>query len=99
LYTAKNRKEEGMRHPHVLTATRVTNAGVSFGGFLGIGDRLLAVPWNSMQIDANNPRFVLDAPKNKLENAPGFDENGWPDFADRFFGRGIYEYYRTPTYW
>jgi sporulation protein YlmC with PRC-barrel domain len=78
---------------------RIAYAVVSFGGFLGIGDKLFAVPWNSMQIDADNHRFVLDVPKEKLENAPGFDKNSWPDFADRSLGREIYEYYGTPTYW
>jgi sporulation protein YlmC with PRC-barrel domain len=116
-----------MQHPHVLSASTVTNdsvvngqgedlgkiediildvddgriayAVVSFGGFLGIGDKLFAVPWNSLDVDAHNHRFILDVPKETLENAPGFDKNNWPDFADRSFGQQIYKYYGAPTYW
>jgi len=78
---------------------RIAYAVVSFGGFLGIGDKLFAVPWNSLHVDADNHRFILDIPKEKLENAPGFDKSNWPDFADRSLGREIHKFYGTPTYW
>jgi sporulation protein YlmC with PRC-barrel domain len=78
---------------------RVAYAVLSFGGFLGIGDKLFAVPWKALEIDAEKQCFVLDVPKERLENAPGFDKDEWPDFADRSFGRDIYEYYAVETYW
>jgi hypothetical protein len=58
---------------------------VSVGGFLGIGDKLVAVPWKSFQHrkDEDGNLYVsLDTTKEKLEQAPGFDKDNWPDFAN-----------------
>jgi sporulation protein YlmC with PRC-barrel domain len=46
---------------------RVAYAVLSFGGFLGIGDKLFAVPWKALRVDAGKDRFILDTPKEKLE--------------------------------
>lgn len=78
---------------------RIAYAVLSFGGFLGIGDKYFAVPWEALRLDANNKRFVLNESKERLENAPGFDKDDWPDMADRTFGASIYDYYNVPTYW
>ena len=78
---------------------RIAYAVVSFGGFPGSGDKLFAIPWDALEVDPENECFVLDVPREKLEQAPGFDKNNWPDFADRSFGGRIYEYYGTPQYW
>ena len=78
---------------------RIAYAVLSFGGFLGIGNKLFAVPWEALELDAPNKRFVLDVPREKLEQAPGFDKSNWPDFADRTFGAEIYKYYETVPYW
>jgi hypothetical protein len=78
---------------------RVAYAVLSFGGFLGIGDKLFAVPWGALQLDAPNHRFVLNESKDRLKNAPGFDKDHWPDMADRSFGSKVYDYYATPKYW
>ena len=55
---------------------------LSFGGFLGMGDKLFAVPWDALTLDEDRKCFVLDADKGKLENAPGFDKDNWPDMTD-----------------
>ena len=78
---------------------RVAYAVLSFGGFLGIGDKLFAIPFEALDLDAENHRFVLDMPKEKLEQAPGFDKTRWPDFADPRFGQQVYGYYDIATYW
>jgi sporulation protein YlmC with PRC-barrel domain len=82
-----------------LDEGRVAYAVLSFGGFLGIGSKLFAVPFESLQVDGENKRLVLDVPREKLENAPGFDKDHWPDFADRSFGSEVYGYYGVATYW
>ena len=66
---------------------RVAYAVVSFGGFVGIGNKLFAVPFEALELDAENHCFVLDVPREKLEKAPGFDKDKWPDFADPRFRR------------
>jgi sporulation protein YlmC with PRC-barrel domain len=78
---------------------RIAYAVLSFGGFLGLGDKLFAVPWGALQLDAENHRFVLDESKERLQNAPGFDKDDWPDMADRRFATQMYDYYATPKYW
>jgi len=73
----------------------VRYAALSVGGFLGIGDKLFAVPWKSMVLkhDSTGAFFVLDVSKDKLRNAPGFDEKHWPDFGNPKFGTEIDKYY------
>lgn len=77
-----------------LTSGTVRFAVVSFGGFLGMGDKLFAVPFDALTVDADNECFVLDADREKLENAPGFDENNWPNFADQSIVDAHTSYYR-----
>ena len=75
---------------------KITYAALDFGGFLGIGDKLFAVPWNQLQERQDkdgNVHFVMNATKERLQNAPGFDKNHWPDFADQEFGRNVTNYY------
>jgi len=78
---------------------RIAYAVLSFGGFLGIGDKLFAVPWGALQLDTDEKRFVLNESKERLENAPGFDKSDWPDMADRGFGAQVYDYYGIARYW
>lgn len=66
---------------------------VSFGGFLGIGDKYFAVPMEAFQIDSKDKKFVLDANREKLENSPGFDKNNWPSTADDTFTNRVYDHY------
>ena len=77
---------------------QVSYAVLSFGGFLGLGKKLFAVPWSALKLDTVNKRFVLDASKDRLEGAPGFDKNDWPDMADTTWEKGIHDYYGTQPY-
>jgi sporulation protein YlmC with PRC-barrel domain len=77
----------------------VSYAVLSFGGFLGMGDKLFAVPWGALTLNADEEGFILDVSKESLEEAPGFDKDDWPDFADPAWGRGIHEYYGVRPYW
>jgi sporulation protein YlmC with PRC-barrel domain len=74
---------------------RVSYAVLSFGGFLGMGEKLFAVPWEALKLDTTNKRFVLDVSKDRLEGAPGFDKTHWPDMADPTWQSGIHAYYGT----
>jgi sporulation protein YlmC with PRC-barrel domain len=78
---------------------RVAYAVLSFGGFMGLGDKLFAVPWSSMKLDTRDHKFVLDVPKERLERANGFDKDNWPDFADPSFHRDTYAHYGAKPYW
>ena len=66
---------------------------LSFGGVLGIGDKLFAVPWNALTIDHEGHKLILDMSKERLKEAPGFDKDHWPDFADTTFAEQVTTYY------
>jgi sporulation protein YlmC with PRC-barrel domain len=78
---------------------RVAYAVLSFGGFLGMGNKLFAIPWQALQLDADNKRFILDMDKERLETAPGFDKDQWPSMADNEWARDVHEYYGQRPYW
>jgi sporulation protein YlmC with PRC-barrel domain len=82
----------------VLTG-RVTYAVLSFGGVLGIGDKLFAIPWTSLTVDEAQKRIVFDIDKALLENAPGFDKEHWPDLGDLEYANKIYLHYGATPYW
>lgn len=72
---------------------RIVYAVLSFGGFLGMGDRLFAVPWQALKLDTANKRFTLNVAKDKLKNAPGFDKDHWPSMADTSWASGVHSFY------
>ena len=74
---------------------RVAYAVLSFGGFLGVGDKLFAVPWEALELDTVNKRFTLDVAKERLEEAPGFDKDHWPNMADPKWASSLHTYYGT----
>ena len=78
-----------------MRSGRVSYAVLSFGGFMGVGEKLFAVPWEALKLDTVNKRFELDVSKERLEGAPGFDKNKWPDIADPAWVAGIHAYYGT----
>jgi sporulation protein YlmC with PRC-barrel domain len=78
-----------------LASGRVAYAVLSFGGFLGIGDKLFMVPWGALAVDQSAHEFVLEVRREQLENAPGFDKDNWPDIADPDYGRDIQAYWEV----
>jgi len=78
---------------------RVAYAVLSFGGFLGMGDKLFAIPWQALQLDTDNKCFILDVDKETLEGAPGFDKDHWPSMADPQWANQLHSYYGSRPYW
>jgi len=78
-----------------MTNGQVAYAVLSYGGFLGMGERLFAVPWDALKLDTENKRFVLNVDKERLETAPGFDKDHWPDMADPTWRDEIQSFYET----
>jgi sporulation protein YlmC with PRC-barrel domain len=78
---------------------RIAYAVMSFGGFLGMGEKLFAIPWHALKLDVANKCFVLDASVEKLQNAPGFDKGQWPSMADQTWARDVHSYYSSRPYW
>lgn len=78
---------------------QIRYAALSFGGFLGVGDKLFAVPTKALTLkhDEEEAYFVLDVPKEKLEQAPGFNKDAWPDFGNPEFGQELDAFYGTAS--
>jgi sporulation protein YlmC with PRC-barrel domain len=86
--------EELMIEP---TNGQVEYAVLSFGGFLGMGEKLFAIPWRQLELQADEHRFMLNMPRERLEQAPGFDKNKWPDTSQRGWSTEIDQYYAERT--
>src|SRR5262245_11663451 len=72
-----------------MEAGSVRYSAISFGGFLGVGEKLFAVPFRALHVKrepgSRSPHLVLDVSKETLERARGFDNKNWPNFADPRF--------------
>ena len=62
-----------------ITTGKIEYVVIEFGGFLTIGEKYFAIPFNLLKVDPVNKAFVFDQPKERLEKAPGFDLNHWPE--------------------
>lgn len=79
-----------------MASGKVAYAVLSFGGVLGMGDKLFAVPWAAMSLDTENKRFTLNVPKVALKDAPGFSKDRWPTMSDKTWAGGVHKFYGTP---
>jgi hypothetical protein len=82
-----------------LETGRIAYAVLSFGGFLGMGDKLFAIPWSALALDTVEKRFILNVDKELLKRAPGFDKDHWPNMADHGWGTKVYTFYGAKPYW
>lgn len=82
-----------------VTTGRIAYAVLSFGGFLGMGNKLFAIPWSSLTLDAEEKCFILNVSKETLEGAPGFDKDHWPAMADSTWATELHSYYHATPYW
>jgi sporulation protein YlmC with PRC-barrel domain len=71
----------------VLTPQRdaISYVALSYGGTLGIGGKLFAVPWSAFEIrpQEQGKVLVLNVDENYLKTTTGFDKDHWPLVADR----------------
>jgi sporulation protein YlmC with PRC-barrel domain len=80
-----------------MSTGKIGYAVLSYGGFLGMGDRLFAVPWQALTLDTQKKRFTLNASKDQLKNAPGFDKDHWPAMADTSWASDVHKFYGVKT--
>ena len=77
---------------------KVAYAVVSFGGFLGMGEKYFAMPWRLIEVRRrgaeDKPRAMLGLDKDVLKAAPGFDKANWPDMANASWAQQVDDYYR-----
>jgi hypothetical protein len=78
---------------------RIAYAVLSSGGFLGMGDRLYAIPWSALTLDTDEKCFRLNVTADRVKNAPCFDKDHWPAMADPQWGSSLHQYYNRQPYW
>lgn len=67
---------------------------LDFGGILGFGNKFFAIPWQLFSYNPSEDCFLLNIDKERLQNAPGFDKDNWPNFASLDYTTSIDDYYR-----
>lgn len=78
---------------------KVAYAIMSFGGFLGLGEKYHPIPWSVLDFDSERGGYVVPLTKDKLEAAPMYDSEGEPDWDDKAYGKRVHDYYGTMPYW
>ena len=81
-----------MRTQHVAYAL------MTFGGFLGMGERLFAVPFRAFHNDGIKGHLFLDVDEDSINNAPYIEKDNWPDMADKNWIREIHAFYGVEPY-
>jgi hypothetical protein len=77
---------------------RAIYAVMSFGGFLGMGERYHPLPWATLKYDARKGGYVVNLDKKQLEGAPNYDSASAFEWTPDY-GRKVDSYYNVPTYW
>ena len=83
---------------------RVAYAVISFGGFLGMGIKLFAIPFGALEYqitksDLVASQYVLNISIEQLKAAPGFDPDNWPLMDDEKWHRDLHDFYKFAQYW
>ncbi|MBF0324498.1 PRC-barrel domain-containing protein [Magnetospirillum moscoviense] len=77
---------------------RAIYAVMSFGGFLGVGEKHHPLPWAALKYDEGKVGYVINMDKKQLEGAPNFD--GGSEFNwTQDYGRSVDAFYKTHSYW
>ncbi len=75
-----------------LSTGKIEYVVIEIGGFLGIGEKLFAIPYPLLKVDSKKEVFVLNQSKDVLREAPGFNKNHWPE-------TNTHEFDRAASYW
>jgi sporulation protein YlmC with PRC-barrel domain len=77
---------------------KVAYAVVSCGGFLGVGEKYLPMPWSLLRYDTGKGGYVVPATRSTLQEAPNFASSDMgaddADWRDR-----VHTHYNAPAYW
>ena len=74
-------------------------AVMSFGGFLGIGEKQHPLPWSALTYDETKGGYVVNLSRKQLEGAPTYGANETPNYDDPVWGRKVYDYYGAPFWY
>lgn len=83
---------------------RITYVVVSSGGFLGMGDKMHAVPWGAVNATPGAGKdapdnLVVDITKERLQKSPEFKKEEWVRMSEPTWMNELYTYYGVSPYW
>ncbi|MBL8907552.1 MAG: PRC-barrel domain-containing protein [Rhizobiales bacterium] len=78
---------------------RIAYALMSFGGFLGIGERIHPLPWAVLNYDRERQGYVVPLTRAALIDAPNYGREDAPRWGERAYEERIHDYYKTDRYW
>jgi len=78
---------------------RIAYVVLTFGGFMGMGDKLFAMPAGVLQFPGTKDFAVLTVDKHRLKATTGFDKSKWPNLADPQFAANTYDSFGQRPYW
>jgi sporulation protein YlmC with PRC-barrel domain len=76
---------------------KVQYAVISFGGFLGLGDKLFAYPLEKFERMTERGKLVLNVDKDKMKSAPGFEDKSWPNFSTTAYRGEVDKFHGTKS--
>ncbi len=101
--TIKNNNDETLGSVHDIMldcdSGRVAYVVMTSGGFLGMGNKLFAIPMSALTLDQNAECLRLDADQKTFENAQGFDKDNWPNMADSRWETSTHKHFGARPYW
>jgi sporulation protein YlmC with PRC-barrel domain len=66
-----------------LQSGKVAYATIAVGGFVGIGEKLIAVPPSALTPSERSDKYVIiDATRGEIADAPGIAQTNWPDYRN-----------------
>ncbi len=68
-----------------------------FRGILRMSEKYYAIPWEALTLSHDRKHFVVGVTEDALRQAPRFDKEQWPNFADPVYYEPVYEFYHVPV--
>jgi sporulation protein YlmC with PRC-barrel domain len=82
-----------------IRSGRIAYALMSIGGFLGMGRKMVAVPWTTVTIDRVYQRCVINVDLGRLIDAPSLDEDPLPHGPDASWAAKVHAFFGCKPYW
>jgi len=90
-------EELGRIHDFVIDSNgRVAFTILAYGGFMGMGEKLVAIPFSALTYDHIQKHLVVDISREKLESAPSFDRS---ELLNPKWAEDNYKYFGIQPYW
>ena len=81
------------------TSNNIMFAVVSFGGFLGMGEKYHALPWAELDYDPSSDAYIVSWTKEQLQAAPSDSLEELTKSDGMTYRNRAFDYYKTPRYW